>query len=50
MANTLVSDALWVAAAKRILAEDGPDQFLVNLLFVLRQTLGTPEENRQEPP
>jgi hypothetical protein len=37
----VVSDAQWVAACKRLLQQDGPEQFLVNLLFVLRQSLET---------
>jgi len=41
----LVSDAQWVAACRRILQEtDSVDQFLVNLLFVLRESLGTHED------
>ena len=37
----LVSDAQWVAACKQLLQRDTPEQFLVNLLFVLRQSLET---------
>ena len=37
----IVDDAQWVAACKRLLQEDTPEQFLVNLLFVLRQSLET---------
>ena len=37
----VVSDAQWVAACKRFLQQDTPEQFLVNLLFVLRQSLET---------
>jgi hypothetical protein len=35
----VVSDADWVAASKKLLRQDGPEQFLVNLLYVLRQSL-----------
>ncbi len=45
-----VTDAQWVAAAKTILTEDGPDQFLVNMLYVLRRTLGCVEWGGQFPP
>ena len=40
----LVSDGQWIGACRRVLEEDSPEQFLVNLLFVLRQTLGTHED------
>jgi hypothetical protein len=33
----LVEDATWVRACVKLIAEDGPEQFLVNLLFVLRE-------------
>jgi hypothetical protein len=35
-----VSDKQWVAACKRVMEQDSPEQFLVNLLFVLRKTFG----------
>ncbi len=35
----LVSDEQWVRAAARAIQEDGREQFLVNLLHVLRQSL-----------
>ena len=38
---SMVGDAEWVSACKRLLQEDTPEQFLVNLLFVLRQSLAT---------
>jgi hypothetical protein len=38
----LVSDDQWVAACKRFLQQEAPEQFLVNLLFVLRQYLENP--------
>jgi hypothetical protein len=36
----MISDEQWVSAAKKVLEEDGAEQFLVNLLHVLRSTLG----------
>ena len=36
----LMSDKQWIAACKKILEEDSPEQFLVNLLFILRATFG----------
>jgi hypothetical protein len=35
----LVSDAHWVDACKQLLQHETPEQFLVNLLFVLRQSM-----------
>ncbi len=35
----LVSDEQWVAAATTAIHNEGAEQFLVNLLYVLRQTL-----------
>jgi hypothetical protein len=42
----LVPEAQWVGAAAWGIRADGPEQFLVNLLFVLRQSLAglTPEQ------
>jgi hypothetical protein len=37
----LVDDEMWVRAAARMIKEDGAEQFLVNMLYVLRQTMGT---------
>lgn len=45
-----ISDDQWVAAARSILAEDGPDQFLVNLLYLLRRTFGCIEWGGHLPP
>jgi hypothetical protein len=36
----LIPDEQWVRCAAKAIAEDGPEQFLVNLLHVLRQALG----------
>ena len=33
----LVEDAAWVRACAKLIAEEGADQFLVNLLYVLRE-------------
>jgi hypothetical protein len=46
----LVPDAQWVAAARRALEQDGPDQFLVNVLYVLRRTFGCVEWGGDLPP
>ena len=35
-----VTDRQWVAACKKIMENDTPEQFLVNLLFLLRSMLG----------
>ncbi len=37
----LVSDEEWVAAATQAIKKEGAEQFLVNLLYVLRQTWDT---------
>jgi hypothetical protein len=36
----LVEDAAWVRACARLIDEEGADQFLVNLLYVLRECFG----------
>jgi hypothetical protein len=33
----LVEDAAWVRACAKLIQEEGSDQFLVNLLYVLRE-------------
>ena len=33
----LVEDTAWVRASAKLIEEEGPEQFLVNLLFVLRE-------------
>ena len=35
----LVQDAAWVRACAKLIEEEGKEQFLVNLLFVLRECL-----------
>jgi len=46
----LMSDEQWVRAAKKVLEEDSAEQFLVNLLHVLRSTLGCIEWGGTEAP
>lgn len=36
----LVSDETWIRCAALLVRGEGPEQFLVNLLFVLRQVFG----------
>lgn len=36
----MVSEKQWVAACKKIMEQDTPEQFLVNLLFLLRSMFG----------
>ena len=36
----LVGDAAWVRACSQLIETEGAEQFLVNLLFVLRECLG----------
>jgi len=45
----MVTDDQWVAAAGRVLEEDGPEQFLVNMLHILRRTFGCQEWGGQFP-
>lgn len=35
----LIPDEKWVAAAAQMIRKEGAEQFLVNLLYVLRETL-----------
>lgn len=42
----LVPDEVWVRACAQLIAEEGAQQFLVNLLFVLRECL--PKETDEE--
>lgn len=37
----LVDDETWVRAAAQMIEKEGSEQFLVNMLYVLRQSLGT---------
>jgi hypothetical protein len=45
-----IPDDQWVASARKVLAEDGPDQFLVNLLYLLRRSFGCVEWGGDLPP
>ena len=47
---SLVEDNQWVHACKKMIEEDGAEQFLVNLLYVLRECfddedVGLPDES-----
>ena len=42
----LVEDAAWVRACAKLIEREGPQQFLVNLLYVLRECL--PEATDQD--
>jgi hypothetical protein len=37
----IVDDETWVRAAAQMIKKEGSEQFLVNMLYVLRQSLGT---------
>ena len=37
----LVDDETWIRAAAQAIREHGPEQWLVNMLYVLRESLGT---------
>ena len=37
----IVDDETWVRAAARMIEKEGSEQFLVNMLYVLRESLGT---------
>ncbi len=39
----ILSDEEWVRAASRAIKEDGPEQFLVNMLYVMRASLSGAE-------
>ena len=40
----LISDQEWIAAARRAIEEDGAEQFLVNMLTVLRASMAATNE------
>ena len=42
----IVSDEQWVRAATKAIKEDGPEQFLVNLLHVLRESIPEGDDER----
>lgn len=37
----LIEEEEWVRSAAKMIKDEGADQFLVNMLYVLRQSLGT---------
>jgi hypothetical protein len=37
----IVDDETWVRAAARMIEKEGSEQFLANMVYVLRQSLGT---------
>ena len=41
--STLVDDAAWVKGAKKAIETDGPEQFLVNVLYLLREAFADAE-------
>jgi hypothetical protein len=44
----LVDDETWVRAAARMITDEGPEQFLVNMLYVLRQSFTAIERDAEE--
>jgi len=40
----IVSDEEWIKANARLIQEEGPEQYLANLLRVLRNTFGQPPQ------
>ena len=46
----MVNDDRWIEAARRVFDNDGPDQFFVNLLYILRRTFGCIEWGGDWPP
>jgi hypothetical protein len=44
----LVDDETWVRAAARMIAEEGAEQFLVNMLYVLRQSFAASSRGRED--
>ena len=42
----LISDEQWVRAAATMIAEDGAEQFLVNLLHILRASFAASDQQR----
>ena len=35
---SMVPDEIWIGSAAKLIHEEGPDQFLVNMLYVLRRS------------
>lgn len=46
----LVSDEAWIKAASELIREEGPEQFLVNMLFVLRRSMADHMAHTAEEP
>jgi len=44
----MVDDEAWIKAASQFIAEEGVEQFLVNMLYVLRQSLQEEQEELEE--
>ena len=44
----LIDDETWVRAAARMIREEGTEQFLVNMLYVLRQSFAAAETHADE--
>jgi hypothetical protein len=44
----LIDDETWVRAAAQMIKKEGSEQFLVNMLYVLRQSLGTQSIGSQD--
>lgn len=44
----LVDDETWVRAAARMIRDEGAEQFLVNMLYVLRQSFATTETDAED--
>jgi hypothetical protein len=44
----IMKDEAWIQAASRMIREEGAEQFLVNLLTVLRETFGVPENTEND--
>jgi hypothetical protein len=45
----LVPDEQWIAAVRNVSEQDGPEQFLVNLLCLLRRNFGSIERDGDLP-
>ncbi len=42
-----IGDEEWISAAKKLIEEDGAEQFLVNMLYVLRKSMQAAWEGRE---
>jgi hypothetical protein len=41
--ETIIEESEWIQSALTMIASEGADQFLVNMLYVLRKSFGTDE-------